>query len=165
MFWGLLVVHWLHVFLAIAWFGSVMYRNLILFPTITHLAVAQQRTTGKQIHEQSQQIIIPVAFLVVGLGIIRGTIVGQIQSPDDLINSAYGVTWLIALLLGIAIFIWEVFGVNSALDRLYDDDDLWASATVLDLVARMRSVRALAWIEFGGFCLIFTCMILMRFGW
>jgi len=162
--WSVIISHWLHVVGGIFWFGSVLYRNIILLPVVTELPLVNQRQVGKAVKDRANAIILPVSFLVIGLGILRGTIFGQIVSTDALFSN-YGITWLTGLIVAILVLGWELFAVDSALENVYEDDDLWITPNAQVIATATNRVRLFAWIELGGFIVIFTCMILMRFGY
>lgn len=168
MLFGLIIIHWLHVLFGIFWFGSVLYRSFVLLPSLSILPPEQHHVIGKHLKEQTDAIILPVALTVIGLGIVRGTVVGPIQSTDVLLSN-YGITWMVGLVLALIVFGWDFFVVGGVIDNLYNDEELWDGPAPVNLgtiVAKhMLSVRNLAIIEILGFLGIFTCMILMRFGY
>jgi hypothetical protein len=48
-----------------------------------------------------------VGILVLLLGFVRGTFLGPVDSVGDVFGTAYGLTWLVALLATIALFVTE----------------------------------------------------------
>ncbi len=166
----LVIAHWLHVLFAITWFGGVVYRNLIILPILVQASNEEQRQLARRFKERADQLILPIALLVIGLGILRGTIFGQIQTVDALLTP-YGITWTAALVLALLIFGWDVFGVGAEVENWYSeqvDDEgtpLAAPAVAVALKQSASRILALGYIEIGGFILVFTCMILMRFGY
>jgi uncharacterized membrane protein len=168
MDWLQFIIQWLHVFFGIFWFGAVLYADFILFPALATLPLASQREIGRTIGPRAVQIIAPVAGLVILLGIIRGTVFGQIKSLDGL-TTTYGLTWLIALVAAIATFYWGLRVIVPAVERLNAislDAALGAdgapSPTLASAIDRLKRTSML---ELVGFFVIFTCMILMRFGY
>ncbi|HEX2194052.1 MAG TPA: hypothetical protein VHK63_03715 [Candidatus Limnocylindria bacterium] len=167
MNWALFAVQWLHVILGVMWFGAVLYNAAILIPALQTLPLTKQREFGAAIARQGFKVIRPVSIAVIVLGILRGTVFGPIQSVDAL-GTAYGITWLVALVLAIAAFLWAEFVIARALDRMNaipeaeaigpDGQPTPAFVAVID-DAKRKTV-----LELGFFLAIFTCMILMRFG-
>ena len=98
------------------------------------------------------------------LGIVRGTLYGPIKDADSLFGSAYGITWLVALVVAIATFLWGRFVIvpsTRALAKAPVNPDGTSSSELDRALSRAKSVTVL---ELLGFAVIFTCMILMRFG-
>jgi uncharacterized membrane protein len=103
----IIAVQWLHVLLGIFWFGSTLYVDVILVPTLMGLPLAKQQEVTGRLAQRSSQILLPVAALVVALGFLRGTVFGQLHSVADVFGGAYGLTWLVALLTGVALLGWS----------------------------------------------------------
>ncbi len=98
------------------------------------------------------------------MGILRGTLLGPIRSLDTLFGTGYGITWLVALVAAIATFLWGRLVIDAgvkAMNRVPLNPDGSAGE---QLVAATDRVKRLAVLELVGFLVIFTCMILMRFG-
>jgi uncharacterized membrane protein len=166
--WALFAVQWLHVLLGITWFGAAITGNLIFIPALSRLPLDRQREVGGPYGEISQRVIPPVAVGVILLGILRGTVFGPFKSLDAL-ATAYGLTWLIALILATATFAWGKWMIEPALHRMNSipveqalDADGRPSPT---MASAIDSVKRVAVLELVGFIAVFTCMILMRFGY
>ena len=167
MDWLLVAAQWLHVVTAIVWFGSVLYSDFVLIPALNTLPLPIQRTVGAAIGRRANRVIPPVAGAVILLGIIRGTVFGPIKSLDAL-ATPYGITWLVSLVLAIATFIYGVRLITPALDRLAAMPDAEAlnpdGTPTPALNALVAHVKKIVGAELLLFLVIFTCMILMRFG-
>ena len=167
MDWGTFIVQWLHVGLGVLWFGAVLYNAFILVPALTRVELGEQRRFGGAIAEQGFRVIRPVAAAVIVLGIIRGTLFGPIDSLEDL-TTAYGITWLVALAFAIGAYFWAERVIGPSIDRMnaipeaeaIGPDGQPAPALVEAIGAAKRNTV----LELGFFAVIFTCMILMRFG-
>ena len=167
MDWAQFAVQWLHVLLGIVWFGAVLYNALILIPAITSLPLGRQREIGSVIGERGFKVIPPVAMAVIALGILRGTVFGPIKSLDAL-GTAYGITWLVALVFAVGAYLWAERMIRPAIARMNAIPEAEAMepdgrpserlATALDAAKRATVL------ELGFFLVVFTCMILMRFG-
>jgi uncharacterized membrane protein len=165
--WFLFAVQWLHVVLAILWFGGVLYADVVLVPAFATLPVNIQRSAVGAIGVRANRIIPPAAGLVILLGILRGTVFGQVRSLEAL-TSTYGLTWLLSFVLAAGTFIYgmrvvgptlERIGAISEADAVNPDGSPTPAALVLIGQAKRNGV-----IELLLFLAIFTCMILMRFG-
>jgi uncharacterized membrane protein len=167
MNWGQFVVQWLHVGLGVVWFGTVLYNATILIPAISRLPLADQRKVGSLIGEQGFKVIRPVAGAVIVLGFIRGTFFGQINSLERL-TTAYGITWLVGLAFAIGAYVWAERMVGPAIERMNaipEAEAIGADGTPSPaLEGTVAVVKRNAVLELGFFVVIFTCMILMRFG-
>jgi uncharacterized membrane protein len=168
MMWGLITIQWLHVFSGIFWFGSTLYLDVVVIPAVMTLPVAQQRTVSKPLTRFSERVIIPTGILVMLLGVLRGIVFGPVRSLDFLFGTAYGITFLIAGLAALATFAWSRLVLARAARRL----DTFPLAEVGQpdgegapaFAAQVQRVKRWALLELLGFFVIFTCMILMRFG-
>ena len=167
MDWVLFAVQWLHVILAMLWFGGVLYVDFVMIPAFNTLPLTTQRVVGSAVGLRGNKIIPTVAGLVILLGILRGTVFGQIRSLEAL-GSAYGITWLVALVLAIGTFMFGLRVISPSLERLAAIGDAEAlnpdGTASAKLTALLSTVKRNVLLELIGFVAIFTCMILMRFG-
>jgi uncharacterized membrane protein len=153
-----IVVTWLHVLFGILWFGGTLYATFILGPAVMSLPAQSQLALFRSLMNRKA----PLVFEVVGgitilLGIIRGTLLGPVQTLDFLFGTAYGITWAIALLLGLGILAWSHFVSTPATEPM-------VQAMAAGDTAAARRAMPLLLVELAGFFGVFTCMILMRFG-
>lgn len=160
-------VQWLHVLLGITWFGSVLATNLIFIPTINRFPLDRQREVGGEYGRLAARILPPVAMGVIALGIIRGTLLGPIKDLD-MLTSQYGITWLVALVAATLTFLWGEVVIKPAIVRMNAIElgqALLADGSPSPQMAQALSfVKRVAALELIGFVVVFTCMILMRFG-
>lgn len=161
-------VQWLHVLFGILWFGSVLTTNLILIPALNKIPLDRQREFGGVFGAAAEKVLNPVGMIVIALGFLRGTVFGQIQSFDAL-TTTYGLTWLVGLVAAVATFLWANRMIEPAIHRVNAipvADALLAdgrpSPAMADAIAAAKRASLL---ELLGFVVIFTCMILMRFGY
>lgn len=157
MLW-LATVQWLHVLLGILWFGSTLYINLVFIPAVMPLSREKQQEIAARISPATTRVLRPTAILVIVLGFIRGTFLGQIHSVPDVFATTYGVTWLVALVGALALFTFIETIFDPAIKRLNT-----AKADV-EYDAALRRVQVLSVVELIGFFALFTCMILLRVG-
>lgn len=167
MDWAQFIVQWLHVGLGVLWFGTVLYNATILIPAISRLPLGLQRQVGSAIGVQGFRVIRPVAGAVIVLGILRGTLFGPIKSLE-ILATAYGITWLVGLAFAIGAYFWAERMIGPALERMNaipEAEALAADGTPTPvLAAAITEVKQNSVLELGFFLVIFTCMILMRFG-
>jgi uncharacterized membrane protein len=164
MDWVVVGAQWLHVLLGILWFGNSLVVAAILIPSLNPLPILTQREVGSRYGERATRLFDVLVPVLIVLGVIRGTLLGPIQNVDDVLGTPYGVTWLVALIAAIATFLWGRIMINGALRRL-NAAPLNADGTAsAQLEAETSRVKIVVVLELVGFLVIFTCMILMRFG-
>ena len=166
--WGLIIIQWLHVLLGIFWFGSTLYLDVVVIPAVMTLPLEQQRTVSKPLTMFSDRVLNPAAILVIILGLVRGTIFGPVKTWSFLIGTAYGLTFLLAFLAAVATLLWGFFATGRAARHLeaFPLSEVVKSggAVSLAFAAQVQRLKLFALVELLGFFIIFTCMILMRFG-
>ncbi len=168
MDWSLIAAQWLHVVLGIFWFGGTLYADLVMVPALASIPLAQQRVFGAAIGARGNRIIPVVAIGAILMGILRGTVWGQVRSLDAL-TTTYGLTWLVGLVAAVGTFAWGYGVIKPAIDRLgtITDADAFGpdGAPSPTLVALLDTAKRVTLLELVGFVVVFTCMILMRFGY
>jgi uncharacterized membrane protein len=164
MDWVVVGAQWLHVLLGIVWFGNSLVVAAILIPSLNPLPILTQREVGSRYGEQSTRLFDVLVPVVIVLGVIRGTLLGPIKSVGEVFGTPYGVTWLVALIAAIATFLWGRIVINGALRRMNDVPLNPDGTATAELEAKTNRVKVVVVLELVGFLVIFTCMILMRFG-
>jgi uncharacterized membrane protein len=131
------IVHWMHVFLGIFWFGTVLYTRLVLFPSLKAVPSETERTVREALLTgRSRRFTQIFAYGTVTLGIIRGALSGVFGELDTL----YARTYLTALALGVIMVVYLFAPLpfrHPILPKLY----------------------------VAAFPVMFTLMVLMRFGY
>jgi uncharacterized membrane protein len=166
--WMVLLIQWFHVLLGIFWFGSVLYLNVIVIPTILRLPLEQQRAITIPLGSFSDRVLTPVSILVILLGIVRGTLLGPVRDVPSLLGTQYGITFLVALLMTIALALWGTFVSGRAakqLNAIPMKEVMLANGIVsLAFATQLQRVKLFVLLELFGFFIIFTTMILMSVG-
>jgi uncharacterized membrane protein len=135
MLWANVVVHWVHVFGAVLWFGSYLVTALVITPATRALPPETAAALAEAAIPRAKQVILP-AILATGIGgILLGTVFGPIRTIDALFGTTFGLTFLAAVVFGLIAF--------------YPMKPAW-----------LIKLRA----EPVAFLGAFTCMILMHFG-
>lgn len=117
----LAVVQWLHVFCAIAWFGSVLVLRNTLWPASAQLADADHKRLWTMVGTGR----VPAFTLVFSAGtVIFGVVRGALAGVFGQLGEPYGITFLLSLVIGMAMFSWSVLPLpgplrGSSFDRLY----------------------------------------------
>ena len=129
------VIHWLHVFLGIFWFGTILYSRLVLNPVYATLPPEVLKSIrAKMVTGNARRWTYAFSYGTVILGIIRGAVTGVFAQLD----TAYGITYLAALVIGVFMLVLNF--------SPYFPQPIWRKVYV------------------GGFPVMFTLMVLMRFG-
>jgi len=102
--------------------------------------------------------------VVILLGFVRGTFLGPIKGIDDVFGTAYGITWLVALIAAILTFVWGKIAINGAVQTMNAAPLNPDGTASVDLTTATDRVKLVVVLELLGFLVIFTSMILMRFG-
>jgi uncharacterized membrane protein len=167
MDWSLVVVQWLHVLAAITWVGASMTTNFIVVPALGKLTIPEQKRFGAAYGTAANRLLRPTATLVIVLGILRGTVFGQLKSVDAVLGTTYGITWLAALILAVLTFAWAEAAIAPTMRAINGLDDAVGpdGAATPEAVALLARAKRNALLELIGFAAILTCMILMRFGY
>jgi uncharacterized membrane protein len=165
--WLQFVAQWLHVLLGILWFGSALTTNFIFIPALVKLPLDRQREMGSAYGEVANRVLTVAAMGVIVLGILRGTVFGPIKNLD-MLTSTYGITWIVGLVAALSTFLWAKRVIEPAIGRMNAIDPSRAlladGSPSPDLVAAINAAKRNAMLELLGFLVVFTCMILMRFG-
>jgi len=166
--WLLYSIQWLHVLCGVFWLGGALYGNIVVIPTIGQLPLELQRKVAQPLATLGNKVMIPAAFLVIIFGLVRGTIFGPVQSLSFLVGTAYGITFLISFLVALATLAWGVFVMGRMFERLNTlplEEMTLADGTLAPTSAALvQRAKLFALLELLGFLLVFSCMILMRFG-
>ena len=150
------VVRFVHTFAAIYWFGSVMFVNAVVGPALLRCDPATQSEAGDRIARQAVRITRPFALTTIVLGVVLGTVFGPIKSWNDLVGAPYGIYYVVALVLSIAVYlIGQLFTARAALSV--------AGTPEAERALAVRRVIVLSGIELAGLVAILACMVLMHF--
>jgi uncharacterized membrane protein len=162
--WLVFAVQWLHVLLAILWFGNSLSLAAITIPALNRLPLITQQQIGAELGKQGVRVIDFVAPAVIILGFLRGTVFGSIRDAGTLFGTAYGLTFLVALIVAIATFLWGRYVIVPATRTLASAPVNPDGTPTAELDAALARAKRVTVLELIGFLVVFTCMILMRFG-
>ncbi len=168
MAWVTVVVQWAHVALAILWVGIAVTVGVVLTPVSAALSLPEQRAFGLRLGKRVGPLFGIAGGGTMLLGILRGTVFGPLHSLGAF-TSMYGLTWIVALLLTVAVAILGGGPLGAGAERLYADDALWQAAPdgglSSALAAAQQRLHVLARWELGGFAAILALMVLMAAGY
>jgi len=148
-------VEWLHIVIGIAWVGAHITFDFAVLPGLLRRPAAEAKAANEAIVAAAQPLFMS-GMLVVLLGIVRGTLLGPIISLDSLFGTAYGVTWLVALVLTLGIGTWSGLWYGRLLGPVWEGDRIRPGAP--------RRIRTGTAITLTGFAIILGCMVLLGVG-
>src|SRR5256712_5753671 len=118
MLWLQVAVTWLHVLAAIFWFGGTLYALFVLGPIVMSLPLQTQVAISRAAAKRANVIFETLGGITILLGIVRGTLLGPVQSTGFLLGTPYGITWGIALVLDLGVLAWLHFFTFPQGDRM-----------------------------------------------
>lgn len=152
----LVVVHWLHVLAGLVWFGGQVFANLVLWPLLLSRPAAEARDFVQGMGRWAGPLMGGSGMAVLLLGILRGTWLGPIRSLDALLSTAYGLTFLAALLLTVLVMGHAGRERERMMHKIWDGDAFQPGASAY--------LRRNGTVTLAGLSGIVLCMVLMRFG-
>ena len=151
-----LLVQWLHILSGVTWFGGYILIDFALWPALLRRPAAEARMTFAALEKYMGPLMAASGSLVVLLGILRGTALGPIKSFGALLGTAYGVTWLIALVLALFLTIWGARWHDRLVGPIWDGDQVRSG-----VAARLRTATIVEMTCFGA---VLACMVLLGAG-
>lgn len=155
MLWALIALQWLHILAGIFWFGSAMTVDVIAFPAFRKFPPETQRAIIEAFAARYGRLVGAVAGATILLGILRGLTGGVL----NVLTSPYGLTWIAAIVLAVAIAAFEGARLSPTVGRLI------AAREPEQIKALDQRLEAYGKLELGGFLVLFSLMIAMRFGY
>jgi uncharacterized membrane protein len=163
-------VQWLHVLIAVFWFGGTMFLDFVVMPTMQKVPPPSARAFGSALAPRMAMLMRTAAVVVIVLGIARGIAWGPRNAAGTGFDfsSQYGMTWSISILLALAIAAIGDGAIGRTARKLYADDANWSpgpdGGPAGSAVALLGRLRTWSVVQLVLFLAAFTCMILMRFG-
>jgi hypothetical protein len=161
---GLALAQFLHILGGAAWLGASVFANLVLLPFVFGQPIERQRDLVRTVILGPERLLIGAALLAAVMGVVRGTVFGPIRSIEAL-GSPYGIVWLAAIAVTVAIFAAGGLITSPAARRLAGEDALWAvpaeeeaAAERADAARRLRLGFAL---ELSGIVLLLALMVVL----
>jgi uncharacterized membrane protein len=151
-----LLVQWLHILAGVIWFGGYVLIDFALWPALLRQPAPEARATFVVIAKYVGPLMALSGSLVVLLGIVRGTVLGPIKSLDALFGTAYGLTWLAALVIALFLSVWDARWHDRLVGPAWEGDQLRPGA-----IERQRAATIL---EIACFGAIPVCMVLLGGG-
>jgi len=153
--WILIALQWLHILAGIFWFGSAMTVHIVVFPAFSKFPPETRRAIIEAFAARYGRLVGAVAGMTILLGVLRGLIGGVLNA----FTSSYGLTWVPVIVLAIAIATFEGARLSPAVGKLI------AARAPEQIQALDEQLAGYGKIELGGFLILFSLMIAMRFGY
>jgi uncharacterized membrane protein len=162
---GLIIaVQWLHVLCGIFWFGSRFVVTFVLLPSMRRVKQSEQAALLGEMIRHFMRVEPALGIATIVLGFLRGTAFGSVTDAGVALGTTYGRTWTVALVLGlVAAALGGAVGANFVALRAIPVTADGSSQPAFD--AQIRRTLTFSYVSFAAFLAIFTCMILMRFGY
>ena len=151
-----LLVQWLHILSGVIWFGGYILIDFALWPALLRRPTTEARATLAALEKYIGPLMAASGSLVVLLGIVRGTVLGPIKSLDALLGTAYGLTWLTALVIALFLTIWGARWHDRVVGPIWEGDQARPG-----VAARLRMATIIEMTCFGA---ILACMVLLGAG-
>ena len=155
MLWVLVGLQWLHILGGIFWFGSAMTVHLIAFPAFRKFPPTTRRAIIEAFAARYGRLVAAVAAATILLGILRGLAGGVL----DGITSPYGLTWIAAIILAVAIAAFEGTQISPTVGKLI------AASAPQQIEILDKRLDGLGAVQLAGFVVLFSLMIAMHFGY
>jgi putative copper export protein len=155
-FFWIALVHWLHVMAGAVFFGGSVVFGFAMWPVMLRLPARDSRAFYHSIEKPAGIIMASAGHTVLWLGILRGTWFGPIQSVEMLTRTAYGHTFMTALVLTLGLMIYGGISRARLEARVWNGDQYQPGAA--SFIKRSSAIQVVLLV------LIVACMVAMRFG-
>jgi uncharacterized membrane protein len=150
------IVQWLHILAGLTWLSAHLYGDFVVWPALLKRPPNEAQAAFAAVEKITRPLSIGSSSLVALLGIIRGTALGPVRSVEFVFTTAYGLTWLAALILVLVLMTWGATWYRRLPALVWDGDRKRPDA---EQIVRRGAVTSTALLA-----AILACMVLMRFG-
>jgi uncharacterized membrane protein len=146
---------YLHVLGAIFWFGSGLTFQYLIVPALEKMPFESQKSLLTTAGANYGRIVGPVAGLTVLFGILRGISTGVLGA----LNTAYGITWILAIVGAAFVMFVGIRFIGPAAERMQAGE---SREQVLAAAAQTRRAGA---VERTGMLGMLVLMVAMHAGY
>lgn len=157
---GLVIVQFIHVAAGAAWFGASLFANTALLPYISRQSPARQRELVGGVILGPERVLIGAALGAAVSGLIRGIVFGRIQSAEAL-ATPYGIVWLGAIVIALAVFATGARVTSPAARAIRDADTSPGQDSDRSLATLLSRVRFGFRLELTGITTMLVLMVVM----
>lgn len=151
-----IIVQWVHVVAGVVWAGGQAFVHLAIWPALLRRPAPEARAFMPALGAVVAPVMSTSGMVVMGMGIVRGTVLGPIRSWRVLFASPYGWSFIAALVLTAALIARGAGARTRIPPRVWDGDAYRPGAA--------RYLRTEAAISLTLLAALLVTMVLMRFG-
>ena len=155
MVWLYSVVLYLHILGAIFWVGSAMMFQFIFVPSLAGMPFEAQRPLLQSLAARYGPVVGAVGALTLVFGILRGVLTGVL----GLLNTPYGLTWLVAIVLGIPVALLGGAFIGPTGNRMA------TARSAEEVIGLRRRMSIFGRLEFSGMLVLLGLMVAMHAGY
>lgn len=153
---SLFVLQWLHVIAGLVWAGGALVGGYLLPRALVGKPVSAGRAVYDPFLKTAGPLMEGAGITVLLAGLLRGTVFGPVHSFAAAFGTAYGLTWMGALLLSM-VFAGQAGHWHKRMPELIWNEEL-KGPEAKALIDRHGLVSLVLFLG------IIACMVLMRFG-
>lgn len=154
----------IHILLAITWFGGVLFVGWGVFPASQKLKPTVQRDFLSHLMSWVHWPLTFAGLGVITTGIILGTFLGPLKNWEAIFSTSYGHLFATAFSVSVFTLLWGMFIGYKHTMTVLSRSDIWNKAEKGDkkpLKKAFLGIAALESVEIAGFIIILTCMVLI----
>ena len=155
MVWVLGVLLYIHVLGAIFWFGSGLMLQIVFIPALGTMPYEAQHPWLQALSANYSRIIGPIGGLTILFGILRGAFAGVF----GLLNTPYGITFIVSFVLAIPVIIIGARFTGPTAQKLA------AAGSRDEVLALAKQITRYGRIESAGMAVMLALMVAMHAGY
>ncbi len=155
MAWVLALLLFIHILGATFWFGSGLMFQIVFIPSLTNMSYEAQHPWLQALSGNYSRIIGPVGGLTILFGVLRGAFAGVFGS----LNTAYGITFVIAFVLAVPVIIVGARFIGPTAQKMA------VAANRDEVIALAKQISRYGRLESGGMVVMLALMVAMHAGY
>ena len=155
MVWVLSILLFVHILGAIFWFGSGLTLQIVFIPALGTMSYEAQHPWLQALSGNYSRIIGPVGGLTILFGILRGAFAGVF----GLLNTPYGITFIVSFVLAIPVIIIGARFTGPTAQKLA------AAGSRDEVLALAKQITRYGRIESAGMAVMLALMVAMHAGY
>ncbi len=155
MVWFLGVLLFIHILGATFWFGSGLMLQVVFIPSLANMPYEAQHPWLQALSGNYSRIIGPVGGLTILFGILRGAFAGVFGS----LNTAYGITFVVAFVLAVPVIIVGARFIGPTAQKMA------VAANRDEVIALAKQISRYGRLESGGMVVMLALMVAMHAGY
>ncbi len=155
MVWILSVLLYVHILGAIFWFGSGLTLQIVFIPALGTMPYEAQHPWLQALSGNYSRLIGPVGGLTILFGILRGAFAGVF----GLLNTPYGITFVVSFVLAIPVIIIGARFTGPTAQKLA------AAGSRDEVLALAKQITRYGRIESAGMAVMLALMVAMHAGY